>query len=178
MDDSCKKIFEHTWHAVLTLNSRGAITYTNTAFTEIFGYTYEEVLNKELITLFVDDSKKIIQKKLENYNRQSINQGATSPAREILSITALHQSGSLLNIELSFMPKQQNGQNNIIAFARDLTSYKKIFRELKASRDSYWALSETTSDAILQINDDFTIQFANTAIKSIFGYSSNELKGK
>ncbi len=177
MDDSCKKIFEHTWHAVLTLNSRGAITYTNPAFTEIFGYTYEEVLNRELITLFVDDSKKIIQKKLENYSRESINQEATPPAREIFSITALHQSGSLLNLELSFLPEQQNGRNNIIAFVRDLTLYKRLFRELKASRESYGALSETTSDAILQINDDFTIQFANTAIESVFGYSSNELKG-
>ncbi len=178
MDDSSKKIFEHTWHAVLALNSRGAITYTNSAFTEIFGYTFEEVLNKKFITLIVGDSKKMFQKKLENCNGQRISPKATLPARETLSITALHQRGGLLNIELSFLPKQQNEQNNIIAFARDLTLHKRLFRELKASRDSYWALSETTSDAILQINQDFTIQFANTAIKSVFGYSSEELKGK
>ncbi|MQY76191.1 MAG: EAL domain-containing protein [Spirochaeta sp.] len=178
MNDSCKKIFEHTWHAVVALNSTGEITYTNPAFTEIFGYTFEEVLNKEFITLIAGDSKKTVQKKLENYNSQSINQEAPPPAKEILSITALHQSGRSLNIELSFLPIQQNGWNNIIAFARDLTSHKRLFRELKASRDSYWALSETTSDAILQINQDFTIQFANTAIKSVFGYSSEELKGK
>jgi PAS domain S-box-containing protein len=178
MDDICKKIVEHSWHAVLTLNSRGEITYTNPAFTEIFGYTYEEVLNKKLITLIADDFKKIVQEKLENYNRQSTNPEATPPAREILSITALHQNGSLLDIELSFLVQQQNGRNNIIAFVRDLTSHRRLFRELKASRDSYWALSETTSDAILQINQDFTIQFANTAIKSIFGYSNEELQGK
>ncbi len=178
MDDCCKKIFEHSWHAVLALNSRGTITYTNPAFTEVFGYTSKEVLNKELITLIHGDSKKIIEQKLENYNGQNINQEATPTDREILSITAIHQNGSLLNIELSFLPIQQNGQNNIIALARDLTSHKRLSGELKASRDSYWALSETTSDAILQINDDFTIQFANTAIKSVFGYSSNELKGK
>jgi len=175
---SNKKIFEHTWHAVFALNSRGVITYTNPAFTEIFGYTSEEVLNKEFITLIDGDFKKIVQKKLENYSRQSINPEATPTTREILSLTGLHQSGSLLNIDLSFLPKQQNGQNNIIAFARDLTSHDRLFRELKASRDSYWALSETTSDAILQINQDFTIQFANTAIKSIFGYSNKELRGK
>jgi len=178
MDNNCKKIVEHSWHAILTLNSSGEITYTNPAFTEIFGYTFEEVLNKELITLIAGNSKKIVRKKLENYNSQSINQKATPPAREVLSITALHQNGNLLNIELFFLLKQQNRQNNIIAFARDLTLHKRLLRELKASRDSYWVLSETTSDAILQINQDFTIQFANTAINSVFGYSSEELQGK
>lgn len=178
MDDCCKKVAEHSWHAVFTLNSRGMITYTNPAFTAIFGYASKEVLNKEFITLLHEDSKKIIEKKLEHYNGQSINPEATPANRETLSLTILHRSGGLLNIELSLLPKQQNGQNNIIAFARDLTSHKRISNELKASRDSYWALSETTSDAILQINDDFTIQFANTAIKSVFGYSSEELKGK
>jgi len=178
MDDSHKRIFDHSWHAVLAINSRGTITYTNPTFTEIFGYTSKEVLNKGLITLVAGDSKKLVQKKLENCSRQIINPAATPPAREILSITALHQSGSLLNIELSFLLQQQNEQNSIIAFARDLTSHKRLFRELKASRDSYWALSETTSDAILQINQDFTIQFANTAINSVFGYSNEELQGK
>lgn len=66
-------------------------------------------------------------------------------------------------------------KNRLLTVVRHALHHQSMSDELQASRESYWALSETTTDAILQIDENFTIQFVNTAVKSIFGYSREEI---
>jgi len=66
-------------------------------------------------------------------------------------------------------------KNRLITVIKHALHFQSMHDELQASRESYWALSETTTDAILQINEDFKIQFANTAVESIFDYKRKEI---
>jgi PAS domain S-box-containing protein len=66
-------------------------------------------------------------------------------------------------------------KNRLLTVIKHALHFQSMHDELQASRESYWALSETTTDVILQINEDFNIQFANTAVQSIFGYSREEV---
>lgn len=53
----------------------------------------------------------------------------------------------------------------------------RVRNELMNSEASYRALTETASDAIVAINGESTILFANSATASMFGYSAEELRG-
>jgi len=65
--------------------------------------------------------------------------------------------------------------NRLLTVARHAIRQRSISEELLDSRESYLALSETTMDAILQIDEDFKIEFVNAAVQSIFGYNREEL---
>jgi diguanylate cyclase (GGDEF)-like protein/PAS domain S-box-containing protein len=60
----------------------------------------------------------------------------------------------------------------------DRSCRETLEAELDESRESYHVLAETASDVIILIGFDFTIQFANSAVQRIFGYSSDELEGR
>jgi PAS domain S-box-containing protein len=66
-------------------------------------------------------------------------------------------------------------KNRLITVIKHALHFQSMHDELQASRESYWALSETTTDAILQINEDFNIQFANTAVEAVLGYNREEV---
>ncbi|MCU1284304.1 MAG: sensor hybrid histidine kinase [Acidobacteriales bacterium] len=50
--------------------------------------------------------------------------------------------------------------------------------ELRDSEESHRAISETASDAIITIDDESTIVFANPAVEQVFGYKPDEVTGK
>jgi PAS domain S-box-containing protein len=54
---------------------------------------------------------------------------------------------------------------------------RRAERELRESEERHRTISETASDAILTIDEESTIIFANPAVEQVFGYSVDELVG-
>jgi len=93
-------------------------------------------------------------------------------------INLLHSSGLEIPVRLQASPAANLGSGCIRMLVEDRSYRRKLEEELEASRESYQTLAETASDAIIQLRMDFTIQFANSAVKRIFGYESRDLKDK
>ena len=66
----------------------------------------------------------------------------------------------------------------VIALIRDLSFDHALFEQLKETREHYVALSETITEAIFRIDDEFSIIFANSGVKNTFGYEREEVVGK
>ncbi|MBL8967529.1 MAG: EAL domain-containing protein, partial [Spirochaetaceae bacterium] len=66
----------------------------------------------------------------------------------------------------------------VIALIRDLSFDHALVQQLKESKEHYAALSETITEAMLRMDDGFTIIFANTGVQSTFGWDRAELIGK
>ena len=66
-------------------------------------------------------------------------------------------------------------KNRLVSVVRHAVHQKNITEELNLSREIFRALSETATDAILQINEDLKIQFVNAAAMKIFGYEREQL---
>ena len=66
-------------------------------------------------------------------------------------------------------------KNRLVTVVRHAIRQRNIFEALLDSQESYLALSEITTDAILQINEGFKIEFANAAVRSIFEHKREEL---
>ena len=100
-------------------------------------------------------------------------------------INLFHSSGlevpvrmQAVSADIDKRRSSDTGSGFIRLFVEDRSYRRKLEEELEVSWESYQALAETASDAIIQLRMDFTIQFANSAVKKVFGYESGELKGK
>jgi PAS domain S-box-containing protein len=80
--------------------------------------------------------------------------------------------GGLISLLCGALHGARQHAEDIVAVAR---RHEKAFRETEAS---YQIVSETASDAILTIDDESVIRYANLAAGKIFGYEVHELIGQ
>ncbi len=87
------------------------------------------------------------------------------------------KDGSRLPVLLGGALLEGDG-NEGIAFVLDLTEQKRQESARLYSEERYRVVVETASDAVVSIDDEGSIVFANPATATIFGYESAELAGK
>ncbi len=72
-------------------------------------------------------------------------------------------------------PVWAGGERRIIAVLRDFPVDRDHIEQLKESNDHYLALSETITEAIFRLDEDFNIIFVNPGVKNTFGFEREEL---
>ena len=87
------------------------------------------------------------------------------------------KDGSRLPVLLGGALLEGDG-NEGIAFVLDLTEQKRQESARLYSEERYRVVVETASDAVVSIDDEGSIVFANPATATIFGYEPAELAGK
>jgi len=60
---------------------------------------------------------------------------------------------------------------------RNITERKIAEEKLRESEERYRVIAETASDAIITINEQSNVLFANPAVRKVFGYTPDELAG-
>jgi diguanylate cyclase (GGDEF)-like protein/PAS domain S-box-containing protein len=161
---------ETSAEAAAHLDKQGHILYVNSTFTRILGYQQQEVLGSEVESLFERDSAKAFAEKFNACKRER--------TRSFSDLTARHKRGRQVPVRVTLIPHRWRGEEAVLALVLDLSERNKIIEELEAVKNSYWALSETVTDPILQINEQLTIIFANTAVQAVFGYAREHLLSK
>jgi PAS domain S-box-containing protein len=166
-------IVDKTSDGVIHMDTDGHVLSVNTSFRDLFGYQGSEVLGHSFSEYLTPGAQDLFKEALrQSQNRQEAR--ATSPSN-FISVTGIHKDGRNLSLALSLFRYRKEGKRQNVIVIRDISHLERLTRELEAVKDSYWALSETSTDAILQITEDFKIIYANTAAQSVFGYSSEEL---
>jgi PAS domain S-box-containing protein len=72
----------------------------------------------------------------------------------------------------------QGQPNRLVGIDLDITENKLAEQSLRESEARHRAVTETASDAIITIDAENTIVFANQAAQQIFGYSAEDLLGQ
>ncbi|MEE4352233.1 MAG: PAS domain S-box protein [Desulfatiglans sp.] len=72
----------------------------------------------------------------------------------------------------------KQGFNYFIEISRDVTEYRTLIKDLKASEKRFKSILDTATDAILSIDGDHKIVLFNDAAERIFGYRRKEILGK
>ena len=165
------------YDAVVSLSADGTISWYNGVFVDLFGFSEIELEEYNLL--------KLVHAHYHHLVRSKMKEAAGYISREtgllrdrVFVFRGYNGYGELRSFECLFGGYWRSGKPQIIAVLRDVTLDTNTFLELKRLEKNYNILSETVNEAIVRINENFTIVFANSAVKRIFGYTKEELHGR
>ncbi|MFA5920833.1 MAG: PAS domain S-box protein [Methylococcaceae bacterium] len=156
---------EQSASAVLITDKNGLIEYINPKFTEISGYTSEELLGK---------NPKIMQSgntPLEHY--QSMWQNLLNTGEWCGEIKNQKKNGDDYWVYecVSAIKNNQDEVTHFLALEEDITERKRLEHRFRQA-------VESAPNAIVMVNEAGTIEMVNSQTETFFGYSRDELIGQ
>jgi PAS domain S-box-containing protein len=148
------------------IDESGTILYANKNFCDTFNYSIDQLKQKRLYDL-VD--QQYFEKNVFDIRSAEMNE----PIKADLPFRT--QKGKLLNLSITIVPEQQNGNgNNYHCYLRDIEDQRLKEKEVKL----YLSMLNASNDGIA-LGLDGKINFANKAFAEIFNFESGEeLTGK
>ncbi len=173
---SLEIILENCPDAMLLLTNDGQITEANPAFCSTYGYTRNDVVGVTIFSLMPARYRPGFEERLDQITSEDLDEVPGSD--DILAFRGIKADGSVVTMDCLLARVTDGESRRVIAVIRDLSMDKRLYDQLKESKDHYVALSETITEAIFRLDHNFNILFANTGIKNTFGYDPEEVIGK
>ncbi len=169
-DNFCRMVEANTGDAAVEMDLSGSILFANPAMAAVLGYQAEEVLNRSAASLIAPGSRDFFSGAVSGYLKRCQTTGEAS--RTVFSIDGLHKDGRVLPLEIAICCNAATDPPRLLVLMlRDLTHRNQVL----AAANTFSALSETTTDAIVQINEELRIIFANTSVSTVFGRNNGEI---
>ncbi|HEY3331855.1 MAG TPA: PAS domain S-box protein [Capsulimonadaceae bacterium] len=167
-----RRLFQAARDGVLLLDSdEGKVTDANPFMTELLGYSYEELIGKELWEIGLLSDKAASQEAFQRLKTTNYIRYEDLPLE--------NQRGERLEVEFVSNLYHEGGHTVIQCNIRDITDRKRVEAELAATAIRYRRLFETTRDGVLILDtDEGKVADANPFITELLGYSHAELIGK
>lgn len=163
--------------AIAVLSQEGAIYWFNSVFEDLFGFNKKELKSSTVFNFLQHQYQYLMQIRLNEAGTYISREIGTVKDR-IASFRGYNGYGELRSFETICCGFWRNGDIRIVLAIRDVTPDSSTLLELNRLEKNYNILSETINEAIVRIDENFTIAFANNAVKRTFGYSKEELYGK
>ena len=149
--------------AVVTVDRDGVVTSWNLAAEELFGYSRDEAIGRNLDDLVVG----------QDLRRQAVSYDEALRAGRFHAVTRrARRDGTLADVELIVVPVIEGG---------DATGYLVIYHdisELQRQKQYYQSLLEASPTAIVTIDPDHQVTSWNPAAEKLFGYGREEAIGQ
>ncbi len=153
----------------------GNIQYMNDFALTFFGYPRDEIIGKNVIGTIVPkiDTNGYDLIKMINDINNNPDQYATNENENML------KNGTRVWISWTnkAVTNEQGMITEIICIGNDLTQHKQDERILIENEERFRAISESTPDAVITIDESGVILFWNKSGTRIFGYSADEAIG-
>ncbi len=114
--------------AIIIMDNNRNISYWNSAAEELFGYSIQEAIGKELHMLLAPEKYHDAFRKGLNEFRKTGEGGAVG---KTLELEAVRKDGTEFPIELSMSSHQLKGHWHAVGIMRDITERKRMEEELK-----------------------------------------------
>lgn len=175
-------ILENTPDSVAEMDRDGRIFKANPAFMRLFGYDNNELKGKSVFTILPVTYHSVFRERIDSLDAilADATRGREELAystRDIFVLQAIKQDGSIVSLECLLSFYRRSGTKTYLLILRDVSCNRHLVEQLKEIKDHYDALSETITETILRIDDNFTIVFTNSAIRTTFGYDREEILG-
>lgn len=148
----------------------GIITYINPEFTNLYGYSAEEVVGKT--TPRILKSGKLKKEKYKDFWQTLLNEQTV--IGELVNKT---RDGRLITIESSVNPIRDDQGNRIgfVAIQRDITQRKTLEEEIKRSKEELERFFQIMPDLVCIASTDGYFKNLNSAWEKTLGFSLAEL---
>ncbi len=174
-DERYRLIANNVNDIIWTMDMDFNIQFVSPAVRGITGYTEDEITSMSLQDLLTESSMENAVDLLKIVRSRSFDpQQLTS-----IELQLRHKKGIEVWVEIrANIINDSRDVATLIGVARDITERKSMEGEISEHEDSYQAITNTAQDAIITLDKNNVITFANPASVHIFGYQIAELIGK
>ncbi|MBD3198153.1 MAG: PAS domain S-box protein [Candidatus Lokiarchaeota archaeon] len=164
-----KNIFESLKDAVIVTNYEHDVLYMNQEAEYLFNNSDTE---KKCYSILVGRNKICENCPIENLTEKDV---CKIRIEKNLKLSNFRKEKIF---DVIFSPIQNfNGSPAIVEVLRDITSQKKLEREIKQSRDKYQALVEGLNEAIYKMDlNTGEYEYMSAASEQVFGYNSQDFE--
>ena len=163
-----------TEYGIMALDFYGKIIEFNKGAEKLFGWTKEEVLNKEKagITLLPEDHKRGIQKEM---SKRLKTEGVCE-----LEMDRVKKNGERFPALSTITAiKDPSGKTTgFVEIVRDITRRKALEKELRETKEFLENIMESSVDGIVTTDLKGKITYLNRAIEEMLGYMKEDLLGE
>jgi len=149
-----------------------AIEYCNSAATEMFGYSANEMLGRSSEILHVD------RESFEHFGRdcaRALNRDGVYRSQYKLK----RKSGKVFDAEItvSNVNDHLGWRAGVVVIVHDISNRVQTYEALRKSEQTYRLLAENTLDVIWSMDSDLKITYVNPAITRLTGHKPDEMIG-
>jgi len=166
-------LFNSNPEAALYHDKEGRIININPRFTELFGYTLEEIKGRN-----INEGMIYPEGKIEEGERLTKN-GLTFKSISEYETIRRKKDGTLVPVIISaasvIIDKKSQGT---IALYRDINERKKAEETLQKSQQEFASLFRNNPEALVYVDEKGAIVNINPRFTELFGYTLEEIKGK
>ena len=170
-----KLVMNASLNAIITIDSKGIITFWNQKAEIIFGWNNEEVLGKDLYKVIIPPQYiDTCNKGLKHFLKTGEGPVLNAP----LNFSALNRKGIEFPIEMSIIPLYENNQVFFCAFIQDVSEKKEAENIRKIQEEKYQNVIAHMNLGLIEVDNQEIIQYVNPSFASMCGYEISELIGQ
>jgi|WetSurMetagenome_2_1015567.scaffolds.fasta_scaffold00014_35 PAS domain S-box-containing protein len=155
--------------AIYEISDQGIIIYISPSIEKIIGFTPDELIGKNLLSLMYEADRDRYIKALKDSAENSVIADFRVVARDG-SVRWVRRSTATVTIKGDYVSRTGT--------IHDVTEQKEAEIRLKNSEEKYRTIVEKINDVVFEIGIDGTIIYLSSSIERIFGYLPEELVGK
>ncbi len=156
---------------VIVHDLQGKIIYWNKGAESIYGYLEEEMIGRNIKTLYLNMDQNQFTLDLEELMKTGEYNGEWEGRRKDSSIVCV-------DIRETIMHDVNGKIIGIIGVSKDISERKKAEKQIKRSEAYYRTIFENTGTATIIVEEDTTISLVNAEFEKLCGYSKERIEGK
>jgi len=164
-------LFDNMSEALVYIDNNGHVLNINSRFTEIFGYTLDEIKGRNIDGGMIHSSKMLLEASM--LTKKSLK-GFVN-----YETTRIRKDGSEFPVFISSSPVKINDKlNGIITLYQDITERKNSEEKLRQSEEKFSGIFHNFPEAAFYEDTNGTILDVNPLFTELFGYTKKEVIGK
>ncbi|MEO0086412.1 MAG: PAS domain S-box protein, partial [candidate division WOR-3 bacterium] len=163
-----RAIFEAVGDAVFVESLDGRILDANENACKMFGYTREELLNRQVTDLIPEEAHTWLPLVSAELAARGVFRGEAVNVRK---------DGTVFPVEVSATTMDLEQRRMVVVVVRDVSEREQARRALEESEKRYRSVFETTGAATIIIEEDTRISLVNQEFERISGYTRDEVIG-
>ncbi|HYA91466.1 MAG TPA: PAS domain S-box protein [Thermodesulfobacteriota bacterium] len=171
-EEKFTSLVAHAPIGLSTVNNAGGYEYVNPKFTEIFGYTLEDISTGKNWFEKAHPDPEYRQKVLACWKEDSGAAKAYKAPPRVFTVTC--KDGSLKEILLKQVALTD--ETRLVTY-EDITDRKQAEEALRQSEEKYRNILESIDEGIYEVDLAGNFTFLNDSMGQIFGYPKEELMG-
>ncbi len=159
-------LFQKSPNAMVILNKDNQVMVANEAFTEMFGYSPDEMRGEHLAKFVLpDDQDSLINEDQHSLLKKSISRNKFRKTKD----------GELIHVNIAVSPYvQDNAIYGSLVVYTDISEQEETRRKIKETRDRLQLILDSAFEAIIGLDLDGTITFCNDSAVNLFGYEHED----